>query len=102
MDKIRKREDQLEEVRRPGYKQDKIDSFMGDHPSILMNDEELKALAMWYEQIDDEALVEDVSSDGHSEPDSEYRNPVFDETVYEEDAECPDPALDKTDASINE
>ena len=52
-----------------------------------MNDEELKALAMWYEQIDDEALVPDVSSDGHSETDSEYRNPVFDETDSDDDAE---------------
>jgi hypothetical protein len=43
---------------------------------------------MWYEQIDDEALVLDLSSDGHSEPDSEYKNPVFDETDSEE--ECPD------------
>jgi hypothetical protein len=40
-DKIQARENKLKEVRRPGYKQDKIDSFFEDHPSILMSNEEL-------------------------------------------------------------
>jgi hypothetical protein len=26
----------------------------------------MKALALWYDQIDDEVLISDVSSDGHS------------------------------------
>jgi hypothetical protein len=88
-------------VRRSGYKKDKIGSFLGDHPSIEMSNEELKALAMWYEQIDDEALVDDVSSEGHSESDSEYHNPVFDETASNNDVHCSVPVLDQTDISIN-
>jgi hypothetical protein len=56
---------------------------------------------MWYEQIDDEALVDDVSSEGHSESESEYRNPNFDETLEEADAECQIPLLTQSDSSVN-
>jgi hypothetical protein len=74
------------EVHRNGYKRARIDSFLEDHPSIEMSNEELKGLAMWYEKFDDEALVGELSSDGHSETESEYRNPVFDETVSDVDS----------------
>jgi hypothetical protein len=52
-----------------------------------MNDEELKQLSIWYEQIDDTELIPDVSSDGHSQ---------------ESFVEWYDPALDRTFSSIND